>query len=51
MPKKLTDNEKFRLMCHYYLSLMEGDTHRIEDAMKLMRKEGIIDENDEEIED
>ena len=36
--------DAFEQMCRYYMSLMEGDTHRIEAAHKLMREFGIIDE-------
>jgi hypothetical protein len=39
----------FEQMCNYYYSLMEGDTHRIDDAYKLMREFGIIDEDGEMI--
>ena len=39
----------FEEMCSYYMSLMDGDTHRIEDAHKLMREFSIIDENGEMI--
>lgn len=35
----------FLLMCGYYLSAMEGDTHRIEDAYALMKEHGIVDED------
>lgn len=35
----------FRLMCQYYLSLVEGDTHKIDDAYALMREYGIVDED------
>ena len=36
--------DAFEQMCRYYMSLMEGDTHRIAAAHKLMREFGIIDE-------
>ena len=36
--------EDFEKMCHYYLSLTEGDDHQIDDAYALMRKHGIVDE-------
>ena len=39
----------FKQMCSYYCSLMEGDTHLVEDAYALMRKHNIVDENGEEI--
>ena len=39
----------FEQMCGYYLSLMDGDTHRIEDAYSLMERHGIVDEDGEEI--
>lgn len=35
----------FRDMCHYYLSLIEGDTHMVDDAFKLMRSANIVDED------
>jgi hypothetical protein len=41
----MTDRDKFEQMCRYYLSLMEGDTHMIEDAYTLMKREGIVDED------
>jgi hypothetical protein len=41
--------DAFHEMCSYYYSLMEGDTHRIGDASKLMREFGIIDEDGEMI--
>lgn len=41
----------FELMCNYYMSLMEGDTHLVEDAFTLMQQHGIINENNELIED
>ena len=36
--------DAFEQMCHYYGSLMQGDTHNIENAYKLMREFNIIDE-------
>lgn len=39
--------DAFEQMCRYYMSLMEGDTHRIGGAHKLMREFGIIDEDGE----
>ena len=39
----------FGQMCYYYYSLMEGDTHNIEDATRIMREFGIIDEDGEMI--
>ena len=39
--------DAFHEMCRYYMSLMEGDTHRIGDAHKLMREFGIVDEDGE----
>jgi len=33
----------------YIMSLMEGDTHQIEEMMETLRADGMIDENDEEI--
>jgi hypothetical protein len=36
-------------MCKYYCSLIEGDTHMIDDAYKLMIAEGIVDEGGFEI--
>ena len=33
----------------WILSLMEGDTHFINDMMKTLEKDGMIDENGEEI--
>jgi hypothetical protein len=47
----MSDREKFIRMCGYYMSLMEGDTHQIGDAFKLMREEGILDKDDELIEE
>jgi hypothetical protein len=32
-------------MVGHYLSLFEGDTHQIEDAYKLMKKLGYVDED------
>jgi len=43
----MTDRDKFEQMCAYYMSLMDGDTHRIEDAFDLMKKEKVIDEDGE----
>ncbi len=37
--------DKFKLMCSYYLSIMEGDTHIVDDAYSLMKEEGIVDED------
>lgn len=45
----MTDREKFETMCRYYVSLIEGDTHLIEDAYVLMKEEGIVDEDGEMI--
>jgi len=45
----MTDREKFEAMCRYYVSLMEGDTHMVDDAYDLMKKEGIVDEDGEQI--
>jgi hypothetical protein len=45
----MTDREKFRLMCTYYLSLTAGDTYMVDDAFKFMKEEGIVDEDGEEI--
>jgi hypothetical protein len=36
--------DAFEQMCRYYMSLMEGDTHRIEAAHKLMREFRLVDE-------
>ena len=41
--------DAFEEMCHCYYSLMEGDTHNIEDATRIMREFGIIDEDGEMI--
>jgi hypothetical protein len=47
---KIEDTDKdFKLLAYYYLSLMEGDTHLIEDAYELLRNHGIVDENGERI--
>ena len=35
----------FHELAGYYLSLMDGDTHKIGDAYTLLQKEGIVDEN------
>lgn len=43
------DRDLFEEMCVYYLSLMEGDTHMIDDAYALMKREGIVDETGERI--
>lgn len=40
-------NDAFRLLASYYMSLMEGDTHKIDDAFELLRKHGFLDEDDE----
>lgn len=37
----------FKQLAACYMSLMEGDTHRVEEALELMRKHKLIDENDE----
>lgn len=39
----------FKKMCHYYLSLTEGDDYLIDDAFALMREHGIVDEDGFEI--
>jgi hypothetical protein len=39
----------FKRMCGYYCSLMDGDTHHVEDAYALMKEHGIVDEDGEEI--
>lgn len=41
----MSDRELFLEMCRYYLSLMEGDTHLIEDAYALMKEQGVVDED------
>ena len=41
----------FLTMCDYYYSLFEGDTHLVDDAIELMRKHGLVDENGERIYD
>ena len=33
----------------FIMSLMEGDTHQIDDMMKTLEEDGMIDENGEEI--
>ncbi len=43
--------DDFKLLAHYYMSLMEGDTHKIEDAMELLREYNFIDEDGEVISD
>ena len=42
---------RFHEMCRYYMSLLEGDDLHVETAYNLMRMYGVIDENDELIED
>jgi hypothetical protein len=42
---EVTDREKFEQMCRYYISLVEGDTHMVDDAYALMKAEGIVDED------
>ena len=37
--------DAFALMCQYYLSLMDGDDHMVDEAFTLMRKHGIVDED------
>ena len=41
--------EDFKLLAYYYYSLFEGDTYLIEDAFLMLRKYGIIDEDNEYI--
>jgi hypothetical protein len=43
----MTDRDLFELMCYYYNSLFDGDTHLVEEAVKLMQKEGLVDEDGE----
>lgn len=43
--------EAFRKMCHYYISLTEGDDYLMNDAFALMRKHGIVDEDGFEIDE
>ena len=37
--------ESLDLMVRYYLSTMEGDTHKVEDAYALMYELGYVDED------
>lgn len=37
----------FHKMCKYYLSLIDGDTHYVTDALNLMEDYDIVDENGE----
>ena len=39
----------FRLLARYFLSVMEGDTHLVEDAYKLLHQYGITDEDGFEV--
>jgi hypothetical protein len=39
----------FYKLAHYFLSAMEGDTHLVEDAYKLLEKYGIVDEGGFEV--
>lgn len=41
----------FKRLAYYYNSLMEGDTHLIDDAMDLLREYEFIDEDGEWIGD
>jgi hypothetical protein len=51
----MTDKKKqptladLRLMATYYLSIMEGDTHMVEDAYAFMHKWGFTDKDGFEI--
>ena len=36
--------DAFEKMCRYYYSLMEGDDYLVENANKLMREFGLVDE-------
>jgi len=45
----MTDREKLELMGRYFMSLMEGDTHMIDEALELLETEGIIDADHEVI--
>ena len=38
-------------MAGYYISLMEGDTHQIEDAYAFMKERGWVDEDGFPIDD
>jgi len=38
--------DAFEQMCRYYMSLYEGDVHYPEEAFELMRKFGLVDEED-----
>ena len=41
MNEEVDYKRAFHLMCSYYASIMEGDTHRIDDAFKLMAEHNI----------
>lgn len=41
----------FRVLAYCYYSLMEGDVHMIESAMKLLRKYKLTDEDGEWIDE
>jgi hypothetical protein len=46
----MTDRDKFLYMCSCFLTLMDGGDPP-EGAFDLMKAEGVIDENDEQIYD
>jgi len=37
--------QDFRKLARYYLSIMEGDTHLVEDAYKLLKAYDIVDDD------
>jgi hypothetical protein len=43
-PKKINFSE-FELLAQYFFSVMEGDTHQIESAYRLLRKHNLADED------
>lgn len=43
--------DAFALMCQYFVRVVEGDDWVLDEAYDLMRKHGIVDENDELIEE
>lgn len=47
--KSNTLAEDFNLLSRVFLSVMDGDTHRIEDGYEVLRKYNIVDEDGFEI--
>jgi len=44
-------SDHFKQMAYYYMSLLEGDTHLVDDAMLLMQESGFINDANEWIDD